>query len=100
MLSAYMLRVLGAPTCALHKLPHTAEDYHLFQFSLCLHNFCVSAMQIDPWNHIALQQHAACAAAELPLDMTVDGRFFGEAALAKAVSALVAAGQLGRHPRR
>lgn len=34
-------------------------------------------MQIDPGNEQLLQQHLACAAAEMPLHLQLDREFFG-----------------------
>lgn len=56
-------------------------------------------LQVDPCNQLLLQQHLTCAALELPLVMAEDSALFGEGPLCSAVSDLMAAGLLGRHPR-
>ena len=55
-------------------------------------------MQVDPGNIEVLQQHAMCAALELPLLPDADdGELFG-AALARAAAALQLRGLVNRHP--
>ena len=50
-------------------------------------------MQIDPSNLILLEQHLACAAAESPLVLTRDERYFGRK-IHKAADTLVLEGDL------
>ena len=53
----------------------------------------VILMQIDPSNLILLEQHLACAAAESPLVLTRDERYFGRK-IHKAADTLVLEGDL------